>query len=299
MTDRRTSRRTLLAAGVATATAGACGVSDVLAALTADKKNSRFKISACDWSIGKPAQLDVFPLAAQLGLDGVEVSFRNPKAKYKFRDKAGREAYLAAAKENNVSISSLAIPILNGLPYSSSPIAVEYVQECVEILPKLFPERKKRIALLPFFGPGNIKNEPKKQQEVIRRLKAIAPAAEKARVVLGLETWLSAKDHIAILDAVGSPSVQVYYDTANMETQGYDIYKEIRELGRDRICQFHCKENKSLLGQGPINFKKVKDAIDAIGYEGWLVIESARPEGMSVDESYSHNVKYLRGVFAS
>ena len=102
-----------------------------------------------------------------------------------------------------------------------------------------------------------------------------------------------------ILDAVGSPSVQVYYDVANMTKQGYDIYKEIRQLGSKRICEIHCKENGFLLGQGRVDFKKFKEALDEIGYEGWLIFESARGKGKSIEESYIHNQKYLRSVFSA
>jgi hypothetical protein len=41
----------------------------------------------------------------------------------------------------------------------------------------------------------------------------------------------------------------------------------------------------------------VKDAMDDIGYSGWLVIESAVGDGRSVQDSYVHNQKYLRSVF--
>jgi sugar phosphate isomerase/epimerase len=115
---------------------------------------------------------------------------------------------------------------------------------------------------------------------------------------LGVESWLSADEHLRILDAVGSPAVQVYYDVANMHQRGYDIGREIRQLGSQRICQVHCKENGSLLGKGPIDFLQVKQAIDDIGYRGWLIIESAMGPGMSVLESYQHNQQYLRTVFS-
>ena len=36
---------------------------------------------------------------------------------------------------------------------------------------------------------------------------------------------------------VGSPAVQVYYDVANATTKGYDIYQEIRTLGRGLRCR--------------------------------------------------------------
>ena len=82
-----------------------------------------------------------------------------------------------------------------------------------------------------------------------------------------------------------------------MDKMGYDIYREIRRLGRERICEFHCKENSSLLGHGRIDFRRVKAAIDDIGYRGWLVIESAMGKDQTVVESYTHNQQYLRQVF--
>ena len=42
---------------------------------------------------------------------------------------------------------------------------------------------------------------------------------------------------------------------------------------------------------------KVREAIDDIGYRGWLVIESAVASGMTVRDSYVHNQKFLRSVF--
>ena len=97
--------------------------------------------------------------------------------------------------------------------------------------------------------------------------------------MLGIESWLSAPDHLRILDAVGSRSVQVYYDLANSTQMGYDILAEIRQLGRDRICEFHAKENGFLLGQGRIDFPAVRKAMDDIGYSGWIQIEGAVPKG--------------------
>jgi sugar phosphate isomerase/epimerase len=151
--------------------------------------------------------------------------------------------------------------------------------------------------LLAFFGNGDIKGKPELQREVIRRLKRVAPSAEEAGVTLGIESWLNVDEHRRILDAVDSPAVKVYYDVANMHKMGYDIYREIRQLGCENICQFHCKENGFLLGKGNIDFGKVKEAIDEIGYRGWLIIESARPGGMTIEESYTKNQKFLRSVF--
>lgn len=267
-------------------------LSPALRALAADAQRP-FQVGACDWSIGQGGQVKALQLASEIGLDGVQVSFGEPGSPNDLRKEECRKQYLQAAQRHSVEIASLAMGVLNRVPYASSPEARRWVEECIETMPKM----GQKIVLLAFFGQGDIKDRPELIEEVIRRLKKVAPHAEQAGVILGLETWLNADEHLRILDAVGSPAVQVYYDTANMHKQGYDIYQEIRQLGRQRICQFHCKENGFLLGKGPIDFQQVKEAIDAIGYRGWLVIESAIGKEMSIRDSYVHNQQYLRSIF--
>jgi sugar phosphate isomerase/epimerase len=154
-----------------------------------------------------------------------------------------------------------------------------------------------KVVLLAFFGNGDLVGDEPGTQEVIRRLKQVAPKAEKAGVIFGLESWLSAEDTMRIIDRVGSPAVKMYYDVCNSTDRGYDICKEIRWLGKKRICEFHMKENGSLLGHGKVNLERVRDAINDIGYQGWMQIEGAVPPGAQLLESYTANCQYLRGLF--
>jgi L-ribulose-5-phosphate 3-epimerase len=287
---RREALRRATLAGLGTALAPAWP-----SLLEAAPGHPRFRIGACDWSLGKRQDPSALALARRIGLDGVQVSFDDVGAKYDLRKPEAREAYAAASKEQGVAISSLAMGILNSVPYASDPRAEQWVEDCVEVMAKM----GQRVVLLAFFGKGDIKNRPELQDEVIRRLKKVAPRAEKAGVVLGVESWLNADEHRRILDAVASPSVQVYYDVANANKMGYDIYEEIRRLGKDRICQFHCKENGFLLGNGRIDFRKLRGVLDDIGYRGWLIIEGAVGQGLSLVDSYVHNQKFLRTVFAA
>ncbi len=110
-------------------------------------------------------------------------------------------------------------------------------------------------------------------------------------MTLGVESWLSAEEHMAILDKVGSSAVQVYYDMGNSHKMGYDIYKEIRFLG-PHICEFHAKDYDGLFGKGTINFPEARRAMDDIHYHGWMHIES----GTNLEEIGS-NGRYLRSVF--
>lgn len=290
MNATRLTRRQALA----TAAGAALAFSPALGALASGEKR-RFRISACDWSLGQAGNPEALRVAAEIGLDGVQVSFGAPGAPNDLRNEAARGRYGEAARQHGVEIGSLAMGILNSIPYASSPEAEKWVEDCVDVMSKM----SQKVVLLAFFGSGDINGRPELQQEVIARLKKVAPAAEKAGVSLGIESWMSAEDHLRILDAVGSPAVRVYYDVANSEKMGYDIYKEIRRLGSERICEIHCKENDSLLGKGRVDFVKVREAVNDIGWSGWLVLEGAMGKGMGVVESYTLNQRFLRSVFST
>jgi L-ribulose-5-phosphate 3-epimerase len=255
-----------------------------------------FKIGACDWSIGKTADPNAMELAKEIGLDGVQVSLGTLADDMHLRREAVRENYEAHAKRHGVAIASLAIGELNNIPFKSDPRTIEWVSDSIDACRALGC----RVVLLAFFGNGDLKNDPEGTNEVVRRLKGIAPKAEKAGVILGIESWLSAEEHMDIIERVGSPAVQVYYDVANSEKMGYDIYQEIRWLGRqNQICEFHMKENGALLGHGRVDFHKVRAAIDDIGYRGWMQIEGAVPPGATMLESYKKNCRFLRTIFAA
>ena len=286
------SRRSLIARSAQAAAALALAPS--LAPLFAAPEKRAFKIGACDWSIGKMATPEAFAVAKEIGLDGVQVSLGTAKDNMHLRQAPVQQAYMEAVKASGLAVASLAIGELNSIPYKSDPRTIEWVSDCVDVLPALAC----RVVLLAFFGNGDLKGDKPGTDEVVRRLKEVAPKAEKQGVILGIESWLSAEEHMDIVERVGSEAVQVYYDVANSEKMGYDIYREIRWLGKKGvICEFHAKENGSLLGQGKVDFQKVRAAMDEIGYSGWMQIEGAVPEGGQMLPSYQANLKFLRSVF--
>jgi sugar phosphate isomerase/epimerase len=113
-------------------------------------------------------------------------------------------------------------------------------------------------------------------------------------MILGLESYLSAEDSLKILERVGSPAVKVYYDVGNSTDKGRDVLREIPLLGK-LICEFHFKDANFRLGQGRIDFRKVRGALDKIDYSGWIHIEAATPHGAATD--YAADCRYLRGIF--
>jgi sugar phosphate isomerase/epimerase len=241
------------------------------------------------------ASPDSFAVAKEVGLDGVQVSLGTAADNMGLRNAETQRRYREAAAAAGVEVASLAIGELNSIPYKRDPRTIAWVSDSVDACRAMGA----KVVLLAFFGEGDLRGDPPGIDAVVGRLKEVAPKAEKAGIVLGIESWLSADQHLEIIDRVGSKAVQVYYDVCNSTDRGYDIYKEIRQLGkRNLICEFHAKENGSLLGKGNVDFRKVREAIDEIGYRGWIQIEGAVPQGAGMLVSYRENLKFLRGIFA-
>jgi sugar phosphate isomerase/epimerase len=274
--------------------AAGLGIVSTFGPLLARADSRRYKIGACDWSLGKMDDPGAFELAREIGLDGVQVSLGTVANDMHLRQAEVQARFKQAAKAAGLEVASLAIGELNNIPYKSDPRTVKWVSDCVEVCQALGV----RVVLLAFFGNDDLRNDKAGIDEVVRRLKEVAPKAEKAGIFLGIESWLSAEQHLAILDRVGSSAVRVYYDVCNSNDRGYDIYKEIRQLGKV-ICEFHAKENGALLGQGKVDFKRVREAMDEIGYTGWIQIEGAVPSGRPILESYRANCKFMRGMFSA
>ena len=297
MMHRGISRRRMLATAAGTF-AGVTFLSE--SSLLAQEENERkrqrrprgFRLGVCDWTIGKRCDPAAFAVAKKIGLDGVQVDFGgSPEKDPPLLDPDLQRRYRDQIKTQEMRIASLAMGVLNNVPYKSDPRAERWVDQAIDVAQAM----RQRIILLAFFGKGDLKNDASGTDAAVSRLKNIAAKAEKARVTLGIESWLSAEEHIALLDRVGSPAVQVYYDVGNSHKMGYDIYKEIRTLGK-RICQFHAKDYDDLYGKGSIDFVRVREAMDEIGYRGWLVMEGTKMP-LGVEESCRYDAEYLRTVF--
>ena len=116
-------------------------------------------------------------------------------------------------------------------------------------------------------------------------------------MTLGLEDTISAEDNVRIMERAGSVAVKVYYDVGNSAGGGFDVVKEIRWLGAQRICQMHLKDNPHYLGEGSIDFPAVMKAITDIGFEGFANLETDCPS-KSVENDMTRNLKFIRALLA-
>jgi sugar phosphate isomerase/epimerase len=265
-------------------------------ALRAATAGMQVKIGACDWTMKLAAQPAALDLAKRIGLDGVQVDFGStPDAEgwLPLFDEKLQDTYLAKSAELGIAVPSLALAVLNGVPLKSDPEAEKWVLAS----PKVAQRLKSSCVLLAFFGKGSLAGDEPGIEKVTGILKKLAPLAEEAGLIYGIESTLKVPALETILDKVASPSIQVWYDVANMDKEGEDYGEAIRRLGKERICEFHAKDFEGLYGQGNIDFAKMRDAMRDIGWhDAWVHIEGTQlPNG--VEEDVRYDAEYLRGVF--
>ena len=255
----------------------------------------KWRIGACDWSIGKNSNVEAFDVAKQIGLDGIMVNMGSEKNNLHLREQSMQQSYLEASRRTGIKISSLAIGELNNIPYKSDPRTIEWVWDSIDVAKNLGVP----VILLAFFSKNDLRDDEQGKKEVIRRLKVAAPKAEKMDVILGIESYLDAAEHLKIMEAVGSKNVKCYYDFRNTADAGYDAVKEFKLLGRQNICELHMKENGFLLGKGTLEWEKVKNTVYETGFygDGWMQIEGSIPKGEDMIKSYQHNLNYLKKLF--
>lgn len=286
--DGRTTRRKLLVRGSQTALALAVTRMKPLLASPAARW---FKIGGCEWMLGEctPATLE---LARRIGLDGLQLGMgTGVGGGVDLRKLEVQQAYRDAARKTGLEIGSISLAWTNTMPLKSDPRAAQWLDASIDVgkalgLPNIMPA---------CFGPGDLDMANTREiDQVVRVLKGAAPKAEKEGMILGLESYLSAEDNLKILERVGSPALKVYYDVGNSTDKGRDVLKEIPLLGK-QICEFHFKDGGSRLGQGRIDFRKVRTALEKIDYNGWIHIEATTSHGALVD--YAADYRYLRGIF--
>lgn len=87
---------------------------------------------------------------------------------------------------------------------------------------------------------------------------------------------------LALIEAIGSPSVGLHLDTFHMHLEEKDSAAAIRRAG-SRIFHFHaCENDRGVPGTGQVNWKSVAQALRDVDYQGAVVIESFTPQVQSI-----------------
>jgi L-ribulose-5-phosphate 3-epimerase len=254
---------------------------------------AKLQIGVTDWNLEKSLTPESLAFGKKLGFAGVELAVGSKAVKNRMpldNDELVAR-YVAQSKELGIAISGISLSILLTNYLKNDKLGAKWVTESIPLARKL----RAGIVLVPFFDEADMKTQ-REMDYVGDVLKEIAPDAEKAGILLGLEDMRSAEQTVRIMERTKSPAVKVYYDVFNSTNYGYDIIKEIRWLGKDRICQFHFKEDSGrYLGAGRVDFPAVLRAIRDIGFKGFANLETSSPSG-NVEADMKRNLAYIRSL---
>lgn len=245
------------------------------------------------WSFTSGTLIDKFKLAADAGFEGIEVSISDTG---ELGLDATREDLLAIKKAAN-DLGLEIYSVCNDLVWSNSltsPDAEErerakkFVRRQLEVASILGADT---ILIVPgvvsaSFAPNfGIVDYDVAYERAYESVKELIPDAEKYGVVIGVENvWnkflLSPLEMRDFIDKFDSPWVKSYFDVGNVMLTGYPE-QWIKILG-SRIKKIHFKEFRCNVGNldgfvdllaGDVNWNAVVDALDAIGYDGWVTGE--------------------------
>lgn len=220
-----------------------------------------------------------YPLAQSLGFEGIELGVGADYDQTQLWDKAGRARLLNLSQQTGVATPSICLHSYWRYSFADPDPAVRdragrIAREAAEIAAELGA----RHILIPLTCPEGVEAATA-QARWIEGVGACAGAAEACGVVFDLENVGRAfgntpQQILAMVEAIGSPAVAVYYDPGNAVNTGLDPQQGIETLA-GAIGQVHVKEiGGKLLGQGRVPWPQLIATLKQVGYEGWLVLET-------------------------
>ena len=233
---------------------------------------------------------DRFRLAARLGFAGVEATLS--------RHEPDRlDGLVRAQRDHRLAVPSLVLgehSDLGGIA-DTDPTVAEHARQDVERALDWATELGAEVILVPFFGRAELRDEADLERAAFV-LRPLCELAGERAIGLCYEGTLPADRIHALAERIGYQAFGCYFDLANVVVRGMDTATEIRSLG-PLIRRVHFKDTRVQTGDCPpghgrVDFRESARALDEIGYDDWVVLET--PPGPS--ELVSRDLAFARSV---
>ncbi|NQT89548.1 sugar phosphate isomerase/epimerase [bacterium] len=223
--------------------------------------------------------LDLIPRVADLGFDGIEIPFISldiidPVATRRALEAAGLGATGCAVMMQGTNL-------ISDDP-GERQAGVARLEQCVAIAAEMGAE----AVAGPIYSPvGLMTGRGRTDEEWDRAVDGLRTAAEcasDAGIFLAVEplnrfeTYFvnTAADAVALIDAVDHPALKIQLDTFHANIEEKNTANAIRACG-PRLGHFHASESdRGTPGTGQVAWVSTFAALDDIGYDAWVTIES-------------------------
>lgn len=261
----------------------------------------RYQIGVCDWMVLKRQKLGEFKLAKELACDGIEMDMGGLGNRNSFDNKMRDPKMVCLFKHTadsfGIKVGAVAMSGFYGQSFAKKESWRWLIQDCLNTMDAMGA----KVAFLPLGGCGNNWTDSLQlRRQIVWRLHEIGEMAKARGMVIGIDTPLDAEGNIKLLDEINSDGIKIFYKFQTAIENKRDIAKEIKTLGKDRICAIHASNTDGvwLRNDKAVKMKKIKKALDKAGWSGWLFVERSRDinQVRNVKKNYGENVKYLKEI---
>ncbi len=218
-----------------------------------------------------------FALARALGLDGIEWIFEaHRSAENPLRSPKGRARIRKVIEQTKTAVLSICGDYFMVHRLSEpGEVGVRASRVLSEVIAQAAAIGAQRI-LLPWLEEAALDSEQKEDCAVTNLIRAL-PAASRHNVAIGLEMEVPGDKYRSLLERIGHPLVQAYYDTGNSTAAGLDVGKDILHL-QGKLGAVHIKDRKTggtsqFLGNGDTNFAGLFEQLKTWDFSGDLVLQ--------------------------
>jgi sugar phosphate isomerase/epimerase len=242
-----------------------------------------FRLAAQESMLEGETLEEKYAFATQHGFDGIELSARGSGVF------AARRDELIAARAAGVMMPSAVVAMshfVGDFDEANRRSAIEDVKALLATLPAagaagvVMPNGFAVFSTrLPPFKPP--RSDLESRASLVESLQELGRQGEDVGAKIFLEPLNRYEDYlintlqdaVAIVDEVGSPAVSVIADTFHMSIEEPDIGAAIRAAG-GHIEHVQLGDSDRLEpGHGHYDWAETLDALEAIGYDGWLAME--------------------------
>lgn len=224
-------------------------------------------------------QISCFGRARGAGFDAVEISLINGPD-------IDISAFRAGLAEHSLNVyCSVGLPLAYDITSSDALVqrtGIEYLKRCAETAAKIGSPILGGLPHVPWLHFPQASDLRPYRERSAAAIREVASTASDLGIIISTElinryeTYIfnTVAEGLDYLRLVDHPSVKLQLDTYHMNMEEDDLAAAIRQAGA-QIGHFHCADsNRKLPGHGHVNWQAIKTALDEVGYDGALVIET-------------------------
>lgn len=249
--------------------------------MTTALNHKKYQLAVPEWCLPGDSIFSI-KMAAELGMDGVQIEAGFYETGFKLSHPRVRELYKEAAAEHGMQLISIVMNDLNihGLRNGRGTNFGDIAYEGLDIAIEAAAEMEIPVLMIPSFE----NNDMHTQQDIEHTIEALQYACDRAApngTVIAAETAISSYEFKRLFTTVGRKNLKLFYDSQNYRCfRGYDPMEHLPAVYPYMVDQIHVKDgigeaySSKCLGEGDSHFEDQIRFLKEKGYQGWFVFEN-------------------------